>query len=197
MATTSHQIMPADYVPGPRQGQWTYSHYAALPANDQRYEIMDGVLYMTPPSPSEWHQKATVRFVYYLFNHVELAGRGRVYTAPFDVELAPDVVVQPDVIVLLSASMHKITSARIKGAPDLVIEVLSPGSIQYDRTLKYAAYARAGVKEYWIADPQSQTVEVLTLEEEIYHIQGVFKGAEILHSYIVPDLPVQVQQFFS
>ncbi len=197
MATTSHQIIPADHTPGPQQGQWTYDHYAALPTDEKHYEIIDGVLYMAPPSPSEWHQKASVRFSHYLFNHIELAGLGRVYAAPFDVELAPNIVVQPDVLVLLNASSYKITHLHIIGAPDLIVEIASPATTSYDRNVKYSVYARSGVTEYWIADPHLQTIEVLVLEQNIYHLVGIFGGNELLRSRVVLDFPVQVQQLFA
>jgi len=144
-------VTAADNVPGPDQGRWTYQDYAALPDDGQRYEIVDGVLFMTP-SPSRWHQKAVLHLAHHLLNHVESAGLGEVYAAPFDVELAPNIVVQPDVLVVLNAGLKKITGSRIIGAPDLVVEVSSPGTVGYDRDKKQGAYDRAGVPEYWIAD---------------------------------------------
>jgi len=120
-------VVPADDVPGPRQGQWTYADYAALPEDGRHYEILDGVLYM-PPSPNVWHQGSGVRFTHHLYQHVEVAGLGRVFAAPFDVELAPNVVVQPDVLVILNEHRDRITPSRIIGPPDLVIEIASPGT---------------------------------------------------------------------
>lgn len=191
-------VTPADHMLGPLQGNWTYEDYAALPDDGQRYEIVDGVLYMAP-SPGRWHQKATVRFAYYLFMHVEQTGLGEVYEAPFDVELAHKTMVQPDVLVVLNANREKITDSRIIGAPDLVIEVASPGTAGYDRSKKQTAYARAGVPEYWIADPWSRTIEVLALEmgSAEYRSLGVFEGQATLPSRVVPNLPIQVGQFFA
>ena len=189
-------VIPADHVPGPKQGQWTYGHYAALPNDGQRYETVDGVLYTVPPSPTEWHQRSAGRFIYYLLAHVELAGRGRVYHAPFDVELTSKTVLQPDVLVLLNESCGKITSSHITGAPDLVVEVLSPGTAQYDWQQKYDAYAQAGVREYWIGDPINHTLEVLVLENGEYHSTGIFRGEQVVLSKIVPEFPVQARQFF-
>ncbi len=197
MTTASQQVIPADHVPGPHQGRWTYSHYAALPSDGKRYEIIDGVLYMAPPSPSGFHQEAVYLIATYLMMHIKFAGLGRVFGAPFDVELTPHMVVQPDVCVLLNESSDKFTPSRIIGAPDLVVEVVSPGTANYDRSTKYTAYARAGVKEYWIADPHLQTIEVLVLEQDTYHSVGVFEGKAQLRSRIVPDFPVQVQYLFS
>jgi Uma2 family endonuclease len=189
-------VAPADSVPGPPQGCWTYLDYAALPDDGQRYEIVDGVLYMTP-APGTPHQHVSKWFVHYLTTHVELAGLGRVYHAPCDVELAPNVVVQPDIIVVLQANLNIITPTRLIGVPDLVIEILSPGSAGYDRRRKQDAYARAGLREYWLADPAARTVEVLRLEEGEYRSLGVFQGKALLPSTVIPNLPVMVEQFFA
>lgn len=90
MTITSKEITvvtPANHVPGPKQGCWTYDHYLALPDDGQRYEIVGGVLYMAP-APNMGHQAASIRFSHYLFTHIELAGTGKVYAAPTDVVLA-------------------------------------------------------------------------------------------------------------
>jgi len=181
-------------IVGPPQGRWTYADYAALPDDGNRYEIIAGVLYMTP-APGIGHQSVSARMVTFLVTHVEFAGLGRVFAAPVDVELTPDTVVQPDIVVVLSASLHRITPSRIIGAPDLVVEILSPGTAGYDRREKQDAYARAGVGEYWIVDPGAQTVELLTLDQGRYRSHGVFRGQARLPSSAV-TLPVPVERFF-
>jgi len=189
-------VTPADHMSGPEQGHWTYQDYANLPADGHRYEIVDGVLYMAP-SPNEWHQNAVFEIASYLRMHVKLTGLGRVYIAPFDIELNPGTVVQPDVIVVLNHNLDKITFSRIIGAPDLVVEVSSPGTVGHDRERKQQSYARAGVPEYWIADPWSRTVEVLSLVGENYRSLGVFEGKAVLPSEVVPDFLVHVEKFFA
>ncbi len=179
---------------GPPQGRWTYADYAALPDDGNRYEIIAGVLYMTP-APGTGHQSVSARLVTFLVTHVEFAGLGRVFAAPVDVELAPDTVVQPDIVVVLSANLDRITPSRIIGAPDLVVEILSPGTAGYDRREKQDAYARAGVGEYWIVDPGAQTVELLTLDQGGYRSHGVFRGQARLPSSVV-TLPVPIERFF-
>lgn len=189
-------VIPADDISGPGQGQWTYEAYAALPQDEHRYEIVDGVLYMAP-APNRGHQSAVGRVYRYLSVYVEDAGLGEVYIAPFDVELSTRTVVQPDVVVVLNSQLHRITESRIIGAPDLVVEVSSPGTVGHDRDKKKHAYARSGVAEYWIVDPWSHTVEVLTLEAGSYRSLGVFEGKAVLPSQIVPDFLVHVEQFFA
>ena len=191
-------IAPADWVPGPKQGEWTYSHYAALPEDGQRYEVIDGVLYYMTPAPSVWHQKVALRIARFLSTYVEDAGLGQVFIAPVDVELAPKSVVQPDVFVLLNASLSKITPERIQGAPDLVVEVSSPSTVGYDRRDKQDTYAMAGVPEYWIVDPNAHTVEILTLKDKVYTSLGFFRDENTLLSPIVPSLKaIRAEQIFA
>jgi Uma2 family endonuclease len=188
-------VTPADWVPGPPQGSWTYDDYAALPDDGRHYEIVNGVLVMGP-APSPDHQSIAVRLSHYLFVHAELAGLGRVFAAPIDVELGPKNVFQPDVIVLLNAHLYRVAAKRIIGAPDLVVEVASPGTAAFDRLTKYDVYARAGVIEYWIVKSAQRTVEVLALENGEYRSLGIFNGQATLPSRVIPGLPVRVEQFF-
>jgi hypothetical protein len=92
-------ITTADTVQGPEQGNWTYEDYAAMPDDGKRYQIVDGVLFMSP-SPNTRHQDTVGAIFVYLWNHVNLGMLGRVYTAPFDVELASHTICQPDVIMI-------------------------------------------------------------------------------------------------
>ncbi len=187
-------VTPADWVPGPPQGSWTYDDYAALPDDGRQYEIVNGVL-VTGPAPGPYHQSIAVRLTHYLFVHAELAGLGRVFAAPLDVELGPKNVFQPDVIVLLNAHLERVAAKRIIGAPDLVVEVASPGTAAFDRLTKYDVYARAGVREYWIVKSVQRTIEVLVLENGEYRSPGIFNGQATLPSRVVPG-SVRVEQFF-
>jgi Uma2 family endonuclease len=198
--TTISEKLPmitlADWVPGPKQGEWTYTDYAALPDDGRRYEIVNGVLLMTP-SPSWSHQEIVGRFLRYLSTYIESVGLGGAFTSPIDVELTPKDVFQPDVVVLLKTGREKLRKRHIVGAPDLVVEVASPGTAPYDRLNKYDAYARAGVPEYWIASPEKRTVEVLVLEAEKYRSLGAFRGQQIVVSRVLPGLQVRVEEFFA
>jgi len=188
-------VIPADWVPGPTQGQCTYADYASIPEDGHRYDVVDGVLYMAP-APSMGHQGAVGRFFHYLLTHVELVGSGRVYVAPVDVELRPGDVVQPDVLVELNEHLDRLTPSRLIGAPDLVVEVASPSTARHDLSEKLHAYARTGVPEYWIANPDAQTVEVLVLGNDVYRSLGLFHDRATLPTRIVPTMPVRVEQFF-
>ncbi|MFN8557312.1 MAG: Uma2 family endonuclease [Dehalococcoidia bacterium] len=198
MTTTTKQtsvVTRADWVPGPPQGCWTYDDYAAIPDDGHRYEIVDGVLYMSP-APNIVHQRTVKRIAITLTPIVEDAGFGEVFVAPVDTELAPRVVFQPDIIVVLKDRSRVVTATRIVGAPDLVIEVLSPGTRTYDLRTKLDAYARAGIPEYWLADPYSRSIEVLALTDGAYRSVGIFEGDAALTSLVLPDLTATAAEFF-
>ena len=189
-------VTRADDVPGPAQGCWTYEAYAALPDDGNRYEVIDGILYLMP-GPTPRHQTVLSWFVYYLMAHVQVPGLGRVFAAPLDVLLPGARPAQPDVLVLLNHKLHLISERGVEGPPDLVIEIASAGTRTYDRTTKLAAYARGGVPEVWLAEPADQTLEALTLDGDAYRSLGVFAGAATLPSRVLPGLPVRVEQFFA
>src|SRR6266487_6268540 len=130
-------VMPADWVPGPEQGSWTYDDYAALPDDGQRYEIVNGVLVMAP-APTPEHQDIVGEIYACLRTHVKLAGLGRVFMGPLDVVLGPKNVFQPDVLVVLNAHLDRIQAKKMVGAPDMVVEVVSTGSGVMDRIAKYS-----------------------------------------------------------
>ena len=158
-------ISRADDISGPAQGHWTFEDYARLPDDGNRYEIIEGVLYMAP-APSFFHQRSNARFIARLTTHVVDGGLGEVVGAPIDVKLAPGTSpVQPDVVVILKAHLDRIKPNWIEGALDLVVEIASPGTASYARREKRDAYEAAGVLEYWIADPGSQAIEILVLKE--------------------------------
>ena len=195
MDTAADIIITADTVQGPGQGNWTYEDYATMPDDGKRYQIVDGVLFMSL-APNIGHQETVGEIFAYLRDHVKHAKLGKVYIAPLDVELNLKTVVQPDVLVILYAHLERISDKRVIGAPDLVVEVASPGTTGFDRRQKQDAYAHAGVPEYWIVDPASHTVELLILENAVYRSLGIFQGQQTLPSTVVPGFFVQVEQFF-
>lgn len=193
-------MIAADRMPGPHQGHWTYSHYAALPDDGHHYEIVDGVLYMAP-APNLWHQEITLEIATHLRKLIKLTGLGKVYVSPVDVQLSPNTIMQPDVVVVLNEHADRLQGTRIVGAPDLVVEVASPATITYDRREKYDAYARAGVREYWLVDPGTKTIEIRVLEGSDYQLLGIFIGQATLQSHVIPGLEeaeeVHVEDIFA
>jgi Uma2 family endonuclease len=188
-------VTPADWVHGPEQGNWTYDAYAALTDDGECYEIVQGVLVMSP-APSGPHQGVTGEIYTYLREQILLKRLGLVFTAPFDVALSEQNVFQPDVVVLLKEHLAQYQEKKIIGAPDLLVEVISPSSKLYDRALKHMIYEQAGVPEYWLVDEKKQTIELFALEGAKYHACGIYKGQQILPSRIVPQIDVSVAFFF-
>jgi Uma2 family endonuclease len=195
MNTIPPFVTAADHVAGPGQGNWTYEDYAAIPDDGKRYEVVDGVLFMTP-APEIAHQEIVGEIFAHLRNYIKLKGMGRVFVAPVDVRLNASTIVQPDVLVVLNAHLERIAEKRILGAPDLVVEVASPATKEHDRYKKRATYALTGVPEYWIVDPTERNVEVLILEAGTYHSVGIFHGQQSIPSKIAAGLLVPVEQFF-
>lgn len=188
-------VTPADHVAGPPQGRWTSEHDAFIPDDGMRYEILAGVLYTAPPT-TDIHQFANNRIQTFLTIHVEFVGRGRVIGPRFNVQLSVTDVVQPDVIVVLTKHLDRITRRGVVGAPDLVVEIASLSTATHDRSTKFAAYERLGVTEYWIADPYARTIELWVLTDGRYRSRGVFEGTAMLPSVVVPDFPVVVEELF-
>src|SRR5712691_2970718 len=188
-------IIPANWVPGPKQGEWTYDDYMKLPDDGKRYEILNGVLLLMP-SPKDSHQYTVGMIFHYLLTHVQFAGLGQVRIAPLDVKLGPKNVFQPDVLVVLNEQLDRLTEDGIMGAPDLTVEVLSPSSALEDRVDKHREYALAGVAEYWLVSPERRTVEVFTLVGREYRSLGIFSGKDMLPTRVIPNFPVHVEQFF-
>jgi Uma2 family endonuclease len=188
-------VTPADWVPGPPQGSWTYEDYAALPDDGRRYEIVNGVLVMAP-APTPEHQDIVGEIYVALRAYVKLAGLGRVFMGPLDVQLSSENTFQPDLVVVLNAHLDRVAEKKISGAPDLTVEIASPSTAAYDRLTKYEKYAQAGITEYWLVKPTRRAVEVLVLEHGEYRSLGIFSGQQTLPSRVVPGLPVMVEQFF-
>ncbi len=198
--TTSSDIIPvvapANLLSGPPQGQWTYADYAALTAEGEYFEIINGVVYMSL-APNLGRQGSNLRILIQLYDYIEKPGLGRVFGAPVDVELAPKIVVQPDVVVVLKENLDILHPSHIIGRPDLVVEIISPSTAGYDRRVKQDMYSQYGIPEYWIADPASKTVELLRLDGAAYVSQGVYQGQAQLPTRIIPSFPVAVAEFFA
>src|SRR5437667_514509 len=152
-------VLPTDApaVPGPPQGQWTYADWEELPDDGNRYEIIDGVLYMTT-APSSFHQWIVNRLERYITIPAEDHGVAFAFTAPIGVIMPGCDPVQPDFVVVLASRMSIIRDRRIMGVPDILVEILSPGNTAYDQQVKFEAYARAGVPEYAVVDPATRSV---------------------------------------
>ncbi len=141
--------------------KFTYQDYLLLP-EDKRYELIEGEL-LTVPSPDVEHQELSRDLEHILWEFVKQNNLGSIFNAPLDVVLSEEDVVQPDILFVSKERAHIIKEKNIQGAPDLVIEILSPATSERERTLKRKLYAKYGVKEYWIVDPEEKSIEVMAL----------------------------------
>ncbi len=156
-------VMPAANPPSPVR--WNRAMLESLPDDGQRHEIIDGVHYVTP-SPASPHQFVVTELLGALFIYLRAEPVGWVLTSPSDIELAPDTIVQPDVLVLPRTSDRRPRRWDEAGLPILVVEVISPSSRSRDRIVKRPRYQRAGIAEYWIVDIESRLVDRWTQAHE-------------------------------
>jgi Uma2 family endonuclease len=145
-----------------------------------RAELIGGEIRMTP-SPQWEHQHALGVLFRRLGAWSDEGSQGQVFVAPLDVYLPSGDVVEPDVLFVARGS-NAVLDRWVRGVPDLLVEVLSPSNAEFDRDVKRELYARNGVPEYWIVDPQARTIEVLRLEGAAYRLHVCCVGADVLTS---------------
>src|SRR6266436_3397862 len=172
-------------------GKLTYEDYVGLPDDGRRYEILDGELEVSP-APAPRHQGVSGNLFFILYGYVQERGLGRVYNAPIDVILAPDSVVQPDLVFVAAGREAIVTERAIEGSPDLAVEILSSWSVLRDRVAKAALYARYGVRQYWVVDPEARILEVYQLEGAAYRLVGTHEGAARVRTVFLPDLEIDL-----
>ena len=178
--------------------KFNYQDYLQLP-EDKRYEIIDGDLFMVP-SPNEAHQRFLVTLTNIMVNYVRKNKLGSIYCAPFDVLFSEEDIVQPDIIFVSNENRKIITKDNIKGAPDLLVEILSPGTSKRDLGIKKKLYAKNGVCEYWIVDPAQETIEVLNLKEGAFlgksYNTGVAGQTSRLSSSVIQGFDIDIKEIF-
>jgi Uma2 family endonuclease len=177
------------------QEKFTYSDYLLLTDSDKRYEILDGDLLMSP-SPTAIHQILLLKMAKLLSTFVEQNKFGQIFIVPFDVVLSDYEVIQPDIIFVSAENSHIIKPTHIQGSPDLLIEILSPSSVQRDRIIKRKIYSRNGVKEYWLINPEQKTIQQFQLQKKAFTLIKEFGAKESLSSSFFPELVIQLENIF-
>lgn len=173
----------------------TADDLATFPDDGNRYEIVGGMLFVSP-APTSRHQDVAMQLATRLNLHILQTRCGKAFFSPIDIYLSINDVVQPDIVVVLNEHLERIEEKGIVGAPDIVIEILSPSTLRSDRVWKAALYARSGVQEYWIVDPGEETILVQSLDEDRYRAIGSFaRDAELL-SPLLPELRLELSQIF-
>lgn len=178
----------------PLEHRYTYADYYAI-QDDKRYEVHEGELMMVPV-PVTAHQRISRKIERILDDFVTENDLGEVFYAPTDVILAEDVVVQPDILFISKERAGIIAEKAIMGAPDLIVEILSPSSTYSDAVRKKGYYQKYGVREYWLIFPEEKAVEVLTLEGELYREFDSAKGEGKVRSKILEGLEVDIKDVF-
>ena len=178
--------------------EWTYEEFMSLPEGDPyRYELIDGELCMTP-SPIPRHQKISGKLFYLIYGFLQKNPFGEIFAAPVDVVFSqkPPQVVVPDLVFVSKDRSSLVTGKNIQGVPDLLVEILSEGTSTRDRRQKFSLYERFGVPEYWIVDPEMETVQVFRLSGGKYPDPLEFRKDDTLTSPVLPGLSIPLSGVF-
>ncbi len=175
--------------------QLTYADLDFIPTEREgdRHELFDGELVVTA-SPIPAHQKVTTNLTVAVGTHVRVGGLGELYTAPIDVKFAPGSVAVPDLVFVRRERLGIVGAKAIVGAPDLIVEVLSPSTRRRDLGRKKGMYERYGVPEYWVTSIDRRTVTVFVLRDRRY--EALPQGDEELRSLVLPDLELRWEDVF-
>jgi Uma2 family endonuclease len=173
----------------------TVENYKLLPETGPRYQLIQGDLYMAP-APNRFHQEISRNLQYELHSYLKRNPIGKLFNAPFDLYLDEINVFQPDLIIVLNERLGILTEAGAEGAPELVIEILSPKTRRLDLVNKKQEYARAGVKELWIIDPEPRTIMIHQFDSS-----GIEKIRKIdeetaLSTALLPGLNITAKTIF-
>ena len=184
-------------MPLPKDNQrYTYADYCTWDG-DERWELIDGVPYAMSPAPTWRHQGVSSNLHGQLYSF--LKGKPyKVFAAPFDVRLNADdyddTVVQPDLVIICDSS--KLDGTGCIGAPDMVIEILSPSTSSRDKVLKFYRYQEAGVREYWIVDPDSKTVSAHVLKNGEYMVRA-YGETDTAPVYVLEGCEISMEDVFA
>ena len=174
---------------------WTYDDYLLFPDDGNRYEIIGGERFVTA-APNALHQILSVRLTSSLFDWVDDQGLGTVVSAPSDVIFSNIDIVQPDVL-FFTASPAEYAEARDEHVPALVVEILSPSTRRQDEILKRGVYERFGVTEYWIVDPELETVKVYRRSGEAFAAANLLSSDRSLTTDLVSGWSLELQRLFT
>ncbi len=174
---------------------FTYQDYQNLPDDDFRYQLIEGELVMAP-APKIVHQMVKREIEFNLNNFIKDKKIGELLDAPCDVYFDEHNVFQPDILFISKEKLDIITEDNIKGAPDLIVEILSPSSAYYDLIVKKEIYEKSGVKEYWIVDPMRQWIEIHILEQRKFKLRQRLEKQGVLKSSVLKDFKLDIKKIF-
>jgi Uma2 family endonuclease len=166
------------------------------PDDGKRYEVIDGALYVAPP-PGWGHQRGIAKLLLIVGGHVYRHGLGEVVTAPVGVKLDDENGIEPDLIFISNDRRHIIVDRGVEGAPDLVVEVLSPRTQSRDRGVKMRRYAAAGVAHYWMLNYRRPLLEAYRLGDAGYELVGRFRPGDVFRPELFPGLEIAIDDIFN
>jgi Uma2 family endonuclease len=174
-----------------------YDDFVLFPDDGKRHELIDGEHHVTP-SLNRRHQQVSMNLIHALGSHVRERRLGKLFHAPFDVVLSWQDVVEPDLLFIGAGRLSVLTAANVQGAPDLAVEILSPSSHRYDEVLKRDLYERSGIAEYWLVDPEAETVKVYRRGGDRYERAMLLslREGDVLASPLLPGLEVSLAAVF-
>ena len=176
-------------------GPFSFQEYTALPEGAP-FELIAGEL-VRLPTPVPKHQRILLKLAAQLDAYIDARGIGTVLPAPMDVHLNERNALQPDILVVLNDGLAFVGERFVQGAPDLVVEILSPSTAKYDRGVKRELYARHGSREYWLLDPQAGTLEILANRDGRFHLKQKAYPDQPLQSPLFPDFNVDLPTLFA
>ena len=177
--------------------QLTYEDYLLFPDDGKRHEIIDGDHKVTP-APKTKHQKVSFNLAVGLGSFVKQRCRGLVLAAPYDVILSDENVVQPDLLFVSTARASIVTEDNIRGAPDLIVEIISATTRKKDEVTKRKLYERFGVEEYWVVDPELETVKIFRRAQQGYGraVELSKEANDILTTKLLPGFDFALAEIF-
>ena len=184
------------------KGKHTYADYAALPDdNGWRWELIDGVLYQMAAGASPRHQEVSENLGRLVWNCILPGNLGYIYRPRFDLILPGESAVEPDLMYISAPRLHIITRRGCEGAPDLVVEVLSPSNPSHDLERKRELYARHGIPEYWVLEPYREILYAHSEPETRdgvgnYAVTREYRPGDTLTTGVIPGLAIAVDDIF-
>jgi Uma2 family endonuclease len=178
--------------------KFTYDDFLNFPDDGKRHEIIDGEHFVTP-SPNTKHQRIVVNLTVVLSAYLRQHAIGEVFIAPFDVVFSDLNVVEPDLLYISRERRQVVTEKHVVGAPDLAVEILSPGTRKTDEVTKRKLYERFGVQEYWVVDPELDAVKVYRRVENAFArvAELSLESGDMLTTPLLPDWSVALAEIFA
>jgi Uma2 family endonuclease len=175
----------------------TYEDLLALPDDGLRHELIDGEHYVTP-APNIKHQAVVSNLTAAIVTFAKRHDLGRLFTAPCDVVFSPINVVEPDLLFISRERLGVLTELNVQGAPDLVVEILSPSTRKRDEGVKRQLYERMGVREYWLVEPSFETIEVFRRTDGTLRVVAELsaESGDILTTPLLPGLEIPLAEIF-